>query len=59
MVIPTIPLIDRAFFGDELAAAEMEVEEGVAPVAVLPRVGFRVSWGKYSSGLNASVAFCE
>jgi hypothetical protein len=59
MVIPNIPLIDRAFFRDELAAAEMEVEEGVAPVAVLPRVGFRVSWGKYSSGLNSLIAFCE
>ena len=58
-MIPAIPPIDRALFGDEFAAAEVEVEEGVAPVAVVPRIGFRVSWGKYSSGLNASVAFCE
>ncbi len=42
-MIPTIPLIDRAFFRDKLAAAEIEVEEGVALVAVLPRVRFRVS----------------
>jgi hypothetical protein len=43
MVIPTIPPIDRAFFGDELAAGEVEVEDGVARVAVVLRVGFRVS----------------
>jgi hypothetical protein len=59
IVIPTIPLIDRAFFGDELAAGEVEVEDGVVRVAVVPRVGFRVSWGKYLSGLNALVVFCE
>jgi hypothetical protein len=42
-VIPIILPLDRAFFKDELAAREVEVEEGVAPVAVVPRVGFRVS----------------
>jgi hypothetical protein len=40
-VIPTIPPIDRAFFEDELAAGEVEVEEDVG--AVVLRVGFRVS----------------
>jgi hypothetical protein len=59
MVTPTIPPIDGAFFMDELAAGDVEVEDGVALVAVVRRVGFRVSWGKYSSGLNACVASCE
>jgi hypothetical protein len=43
MVIPTIPPIDRALFGDKLVGGEMEVEDGVARVVVVPRVGFRVS----------------
>lgn len=42
-MIPTIPPIDKAFFRDKLVAAEVEVEKSIAPVAVVPRVGFRVS----------------
>jgi hypothetical protein len=62
IAIPIIPPVDRSFFEDELAVGEVDtvdVEEDVAPMAVVPRVGFKVSLGKYSSGLNSSVAFCE
>jgi hypothetical protein len=48
-IIPTIPPVDRSFFEDELAGKNK----------VLPLARFIVSLGKYSSGLNSSVAFCE
>ena len=42
-MIPTIPLIDRAFFRDKLTVAEVEVEEGITLVIVISRVRFKVS----------------
>jgi hypothetical protein len=42
-MIPTIPLINRAFFGDKLAAKEVKIKDSVTQVAVILHVGFRVS----------------
>jgi hypothetical protein len=61
-VIPIIPPVNRSFFEDKLAAGEIDtvdIEENITPTIVVPRVGFKVSLGKYSSRLNSSVVFCE
>jgi hypothetical protein len=61
-MIPIIPPVDRSFFEDELTAREVnivDIEEDIAPTAVVPCVGFKVSLRKYSSGLNSLVVFCE
>ena len=43
IVIPIIPLIDRAFFRDKLVVIEIEVKEGIILVIVILRIGFKVS----------------
>jgi hypothetical protein len=58
-VISIIPLIDRAFFRDKLTAEEVEVKEDIILVTIMPRVRFKVSWGKYLSRLNTLIVFYE
>ena len=61
-MIPTIPLVDRSFFEDKLAVREVDtvdVEEDVALIVAVPCVRFKVSSGKYLSGLNSLVVFYE
>lgn len=68
IAIPTIAPVDKELLcsavtagADDVVAADEDVETAVgvavAPVAVVVRVGAS-SLGKYSRGLNSTVAFC-